>query len=856
MRLDIFLLLSFGMVSVAAAQSGVASHDDLLLGFHFNQYPRSGPANELGTELNFEEFTQLLNEDMPYLSYADFWVGWSDMQRYKGDEKGLASLDRAVVHALVLDLKVKIVLIHSTWWAHDLDWSQRQNLAIGPNHLEDWAHWCAVMSSHFRGRVAQWDLQGEANGKDYWPFATAESVLGHVQESYRVGCRAIRQAAPEALIGISCATPGTEGIDIYDQRISRPELDRWYHDNLSGCKGLFDSVPINYFSDVTWADPYGGGFAFYKSIRRMLDDLGLPQVELGSGESSINWADSSYDFQKYGLSIPVQARRLNETLGATFNDGMNKWIFHGIPQAPGFGWVWRWGFRKYEDFWGLWPEANKTPGTRIVCRYDNPDGRKVDYGPAFARPADPYLPSWEIWKFWAQAMPRHSGARRLHLRASGGDGILWRLGAFLPKSNEAVALVYNEHSAPLRLALDVTPAGWADGTALVVAGRNESISFETGEHRVLWRDDGLRAEVVQGAVALTSPPLSGWTSLRFKPAHPEFTAELGGTVFPRQAQAGGRVRGQVLLRNTGSGTWPKGARVTLNLWPQGESRSTAKVEVHPLAAPVKPSELACFEVVLPEVEQPQLKTWTLRPGYVARGSSSLRPFGPALEVSCEIVDGERPRKFIACRELGHIRLSWFRPEHVELFKAYEIYRSQGLGQPKRLVQKVSVTDYVDSNVSPDQVYEYYVVAVAPDGRRSRASNLDSARALAAPRLWDAEVTAHNIPARVHRGEPATVSVTLRNSGSKPWDLRPESGLRVYLQTAQLWDERNEGRLPQVGLGEPRVIEPGQTVTVSFPYVGRAVGEFENHWITRLEAKGGSGAWFGTPLRVQTTVTSQ
>src|SRR5215510_6673475 len=148
---------ALAIVPSAPAQNGVADRDDLLMGFHFNQYPRSAPPTELGTELNFEEFTEFLKGDLPFLSYADFWVGWSDMQRYKGDEKGLIRLDRAVNRALALDLKVKLVLIHSTWWAHDLDWSKRQNLAIGPDQLEDWAHWCQVMSSYFRGRVAQWD---------------------------------------------------------------------------------------------------------------------------------------------------------------------------------------------------------------------------------------------------------------------------------------------------------------------------------------------------------------------------------------------------------------------------------------------------------------------------------------------------------------------------------------------------------------------------------------------------------------------------------------------------------------------------------------------------------------------------
>src|SRR5215467_7780425 len=91
-----FGLFVLAVLPSAPAQNGVAARDELLMGFHFNQYPRSAPPTELGTELNFEEFTEFLKGDLPFLTYADFWVGWSDMQRYKGDEKGLVNLDRAV----------------------------------------------------------------------------------------------------------------------------------------------------------------------------------------------------------------------------------------------------------------------------------------------------------------------------------------------------------------------------------------------------------------------------------------------------------------------------------------------------------------------------------------------------------------------------------------------------------------------------------------------------------------------------------------------------------------------------------------------------------------------------------------
>jgi hypothetical protein len=822
------------------------TRDNLLMGFHYNQYPHGVPVTELATELNFEEFSEFNKEDLPYLSYTDFWVVWSDLQRYKGDEKGLRGLDPMVNRALALGMKVKLVMIHSTAWTHDLDWSKPQVLAIGPKNLEDWAHWCDVMARYYRGRVAQWDLQGEANIKDYWPFESRETVEKHVHESYAVGCRAIRRAAPEALVSISCATPGTGAPDIFGQPISRAELDRWYRSNLQACKGLFDAVPINYFADVPWADPYGGGSAFYKSIRNILDELGLPQVELGSGESSVNWAESSYDLTKYGLSIPAQARRLNETLGATFDDGMNKWIWHGIPQPPGFGWVWRWAFRKYEDVWGIWPEANKIPGTRIVWRYDNPDGRKVDYRPAWSRPVDPHLPSWEIWKFWAQAMPPAAGALRMPVEML-SPGTRWRLGSYLSSRDSAVVLLYGEDQTPVRLRVNTERTGWPEGASLRIAGNCKQISLDTGDAAAVWKRPSISGRAKNGGVELTLPPSPGWTTLCLCRDHPDFDARFVKAVLPDSAVANEPVQAQLVVENKGQATWAKGNAIRLRSVQTGEP-----IKIRPLPISVRPGETACFELSLPAVPDPQQKTWTVRLAEGRRGRPPVA-FGPVMDLSCRIVDDRLPAKFTANRELHHIRLIWFPPPCGEV-RHYEVYRGVGLNGSKQLLRTTTAPEYVDSELRPDTVYEYEVVAVNRDGTRSPASTPDAARALGQPRLWDAEIVSQIVPTSLMIGEPKTATVTLQNTGTKVWDLRADSGMRVYLQTAQLWEERNEGLLPQISLGAPRVIAPGETVTLTFPYVGRTPGCFQNHWVMRLEAKGGPGAWFGTPLRVQTRVS--
>jgi len=223
-----------------------------------------------------------------------------------------------------------------------------------------------------------------------------------------------------------------------------------------------------------------------------------------------------------------------------------------------------------------------------------------------------------------------------------------------------------------------------------------------------------------------------------------------------------------------------------------------------------------------------------------------------MELNYPVIDERRPEKFVANRELNQIRLTWF-PAGDGQAQSYEIFRGEGMHSVKTLLTKTVKPEYVDTAVQPDHVYEYHVVAVDARGRQSPPSCPDAARALSQPRLWDAEIVDFNIPNELIVGQSQMATVTIRNTGSKEWDLRRESGMRIWLQTAQLWNEKNDGFLPQVGLGEPRVIPHGSTFTVTFPYVGRIPGKFQNHWVMRLEAKGGSGAWFGTPLRVQTIV---
>src|SRR5690606_29155253 len=132
----------------------------------------------------------------------------------------------------------------------------------------------------------------------------------------------------------------------------------------------------------------------------------LPEVELGSGESSVQWAVDSNTLNPVPATIPAnpaeaplsefkQAWRMNESLGTFFTDGGNKFMWWSMDFAPGQGWPWRWGFRKYEDLWGIWPDSYKIPNTQIVYRWEEQGKPPVDLRPAWSEPSNPWHPVWE-----------------------------------------------------------------------------------------------------------------------------------------------------------------------------------------------------------------------------------------------------------------------------------------------------------------------------------------------------------------------------------------------------------------------------------------------------------------------------
>jgi hypothetical protein len=808
----------------------------------------------------FMDYLHYASEDLEHVSYVDFWRWWYELERYKGDEAGLADLDEKLQVCLERGIKVKIDLAWSTWYTSRKDWQTDANMAVGPEDVDDWIHLCDLLGRHFRGRMALWMLQGEANTlKEYWQDAPIE----HVQEIYRTGYAAFKRADPGVLISISGATPS----------VSREDLDAWCRANLAACRGMYDEVPMNFFADINGADPYHGLANYYQAIRTILDENGQDAVEIGSGESSIQWAEDSWkltvppplsfeglDPQDAPLSELKQAWRMNESMRDFYRLGGRKLMWWGTAFVPGVGWPWRWGFRKYEDWWGIWPESSKVPGTRIVYRYenDNPDQLKkagllhplidfkaVNLKPAWVNPVDPYHPIWEIYKFWAQVAPPGSEAIRLPVTCTWGACT----GAYLQTQDGAVVLIQNDTLTPVHAVINLAGTGWPALSQLEVTGLNETIDYASGVHTSRWQASfTIQAEA--GKLVFDLPPVQGFTTLKIRPYQSAWAAECVQSVLPCQAAAGKAVESWVIVRNTGSATWLAG-QVVLAVYTQAQEEGPMGAgSAWSVGWDVFPGEQYAFPVSLPSQEAPGYVTCSFRLNDPAGDW-----FGPVIFLSTQFVEWDAPRKLVAFREVGHVRLKWFErsAQRAGGLEGTILYRSEGFQQPMRLYRQfpAGVTEFVDSDLELDHAYYYQVTALRAGGRESRSSNEDNAKALSAPRLWDAEIVRQDIPLHMTQGQPATVSVELRNTGSKAWDCsQAQEELWFHLNTTQLWGIQEEAILPKISLEKGRMVLPGECTRLQFAYTAPQPGCFENHWIMCMDVQG-RRVFFGTPLLVET-----
>jgi hypothetical protein len=459
--------------------------------------------------------------------------------------------------------------------------------------------------------------------------------------------------------------------------------------------------------------------------------------------------------------------------------------------------------------------------------------------------------------YWAQSAPPGAEAVRVPISIEGAESENWKIGSFQRASNRVVGLIYGNLTGQRQVRLELSGTGWAPGTTLKAEATGEEISFVTGEHTPLWGRTTNLTVGPHGAAILKCDMLKGFTTLKIEPVAPEQNVELLDVIAPQEAQVDEKVQALIVLRNDGRDEWRAG-RVKLCAY-DGGARPTSTGPIRGvLKSKCQPGDPAMISVTLPAQPLPgranyNLRLWDETHGWI----------GPMFTVSVKIVDDKSPRKLVAHREWAHVRLKWFAPLKAAGSETYQIERADGFEQPFKPLVESKATEYVDTSVQLDKAYYYRVIAIDSAQNRSQPSNEDNARGLSQPRLYDAEILSHNVPSEMRIGDPATVTVKLRNTGSKTWDLSRPEGLQFWLQTAQLWGRQDDDHLSRYSLPDQAAVQPGETVTISFAYVAPRVGRFENHWVMRMAVptKGRTTgwdekvrqAWFGTPLLAETIV---
>jgi hypothetical protein len=413
----------------------------------------------------------------------------------------------------------------------------------------------------------------------------------------------------------------------------------------------------------------------------------------------------------------------------------------------------------------------------------------------------------------------------------------------------------------------LTGTGWGEAAILEVQSLLEDIHFATSEHTLLVERTYI-SKAHAGKLVLDLPEQAGFSTYKISLYQPELTAELVQVVSPESVETEQEATGMVILRNTGTCKWVDG-EIGLAVYQSAEANCTAMTVQSWCSQDTSSGELCALPVKLPAGEAPGWYTCTFR--MVDRQG---RWFGPAVFASYRVVELDAPRKLVAFREVGHVRLKWFapcprqtldriqKPQDVEAsirpnqVNAYRLYRADGFQRPMNLLKQfpAEVTGFVDDNLEMDRPYFYAISAVSVDGVESRLSNEDNARALSAPRIWDAEIVQHTIPTLIAQGEMKTVTVTLRNTGTKPWDFsKPEEEKWFYLNNTQLWGSQEEEDLPKISIVKGALLSPGETLEVSFPFSGPQPGIYENHWVLCVSLRN-KRVYFGTPLLVETVVT--
>jgi hypothetical protein len=186
-----------------------------------------------------------------------------------------------------------------------------------------------------------------------------------------------------------------------------------------------------------------------------------------------------------------------------------------------------------------------------------------------------------------------------------------------------------------------------------------------------------------------------------------------------------------------------------------------------------------------------------------------------------------------------IDLSWTASTDNVGVTGYDVYRGGAV------VGKPTSASYSDTGVSPATTYQYYVVARDAAGNTSAPSSTVSATTPSTA-VNGASVVAVNIPSQLIRGAPASVSVTLHNSGGTTW-----TAAGGYALGSQDPANNSVWGLSRVPLAAGESIAPGQDKTFTLALTAPATaGSCACDW---QMIQGTS--WFGPIATAMVGVTS-
>jgi hypothetical protein len=204
--------------------------------------------------------------------HARLYVSWATLEPAPGQFGDLAAYDSLVDRLTALRVKVNFVVTGTPAWAGGGD-----RIAAPP--AADYADFLRRLATHFRGRVAAYEVWNEEDDGAFWRSPDPAAYAALLKAAYPAG----KEGDPDALIGVGGLTGNNYAYlaDVYAQ----------------GAKGNFDFVGVHTDNGCNLVDPRTafrdpgagrvGRFSFtgYREVRQTMldngDDKPIRMTELG-----------------------------------------------------------------------------------------------------------------------------------------------------------------------------------------------------------------------------------------------------------------------------------------------------------------------------------------------------------------------------------------------------------------------------------------------------------------------------------------------------------------------------------------------------------------------------------------------